>query len=313
MNQWKWRFNRWKNELLRLWRDRRGQKGPRAYSAHLKMCPSCGKFISSKSSRCEYCDAEVGHIAVRSRRGSSTSATQQRESVFVVFGICAFFFVLGALLTSKLAEPRDVGAVLRAYWGADGRVLYLMGASYAEWVLLHGEFWRLTTYMFLHANLIHIGFNMSALAVLGPLMVSAFGLRRFWLISFLTGILGAVCSIMGVVIGIQAFTVGYSGALFGFIGALWIYYKKAGNLIIAEKLFKYMLYGNLVMILVTFLGFPIDNLCHLGGMFSGIGLGWLMRQYASSPAVVIAERVLLAGCISLWGWGLVHIVRTVIL
>ena len=43
----------------------------------------------------------------------------------------------------------------------------------------HGEYWRLVTGGFLHANLLHIGFNMYLLYLLGPMLEPAIGTVRF--------------------------------------------------------------------------------------------------------------------------------------
>src|SRR5438128_753008 len=46
----------------------------------------------------------------------------------------------------------------------------------------HGEWWRIITGGFLHENLIHIGFNMYVLYVLGQMLEPALGQVRFGVI-----------------------------------------------------------------------------------------------------------------------------------
>ncbi len=80
----------------------------------------------------------------------------------------------------------------------------------------HGQWWRIVTGGFLHENLIHIGFNMYVLYVLGVMLEPALGRLRFGLIyavSLLTGSLGAL------IVSPHAVTVGASGAVFGVMGA----------------------------------------------------------------------------------------------
>ncbi|MGA2322057.1 MAG: rhomboid family intramembrane serine protease, partial [Solirubrobacteraceae bacterium] len=43
----------------------------------------------------------------------------------------------------------------------------------------HGQFWRIVTGGFLHENLIHIGFNMYVLYILGQMLEPALGSLKF--------------------------------------------------------------------------------------------------------------------------------------
>lgn len=80
----------------------------------------------------------------------------------------------------------------------------------------HGQFWRIVTGGFLHENLIHIGFNMYVLYILGQMLEPALGSLKFAVIygvSLLAGSLGAL------LITPHSLTVGASGAVFGVMGA----------------------------------------------------------------------------------------------
>lgn len=75
--------------------------------------------------------------------------------------------------------------------------------------------WTLVTYMFLHASLPHLFFNMVGLFFFGPRLETRLGARHFLWLYFVSGVVGALLSI--------PFTpgaiVGASGALFGvFLG-----------------------------------------------------------------------------------------------
>ena len=89
----------------------------------------------------------------------------------------------------------------------------LFGPSVAE-----GEWYRLLTSGFLHASLIHIGFNMFLLLILGRLLEPSLGTPRFLVLYFaslLAGSLGAL------VVEPNAVTIGASGAVFGHAGAVF--------------------------------------------------------------------------------------------
>jgi membrane associated rhomboid family serine protease len=80
----------------------------------------------------------------------------------------------------------------------------------------HGQWWRIVTGGFLHENLLHIGFNMYVLYVLGVMLEPVLGRLRFGLIyavSLLAGSLGAL------LVSPHSVTVGASGAVFGIMGA----------------------------------------------------------------------------------------------
>ena len=80
----------------------------------------------------------------------------------------------------------------------------------------HGQWWRIVTGGFLHENLLHIGFNMYILYVLGMQLEPVLGRLKFGVIygvSLLTGSLGAL------IVTPHAVTVGASGAVFGIMGA----------------------------------------------------------------------------------------------
>jgi membrane associated rhomboid family serine protease len=80
----------------------------------------------------------------------------------------------------------------------------------------HGQWWRIVTGGFLHESLLHIGFNMYILYILGLQLEPVLGRVRFGVVygvSLLTGSLGAL------IVTPHAVTVGASGAVFGIMGA----------------------------------------------------------------------------------------------
>jgi len=82
-----------------------------------------------------------------------------------------------------------------------------------------GEWYRLLTYGFLHASLLHIGFNMFALYFLGRILEPGIGTPRFvalYFASLFGGSLGAL------LLDPNALTVGASGAVFGIFGATFV-------------------------------------------------------------------------------------------
>lgn len=143
-----------------------------------------------------------------------------------------------------------------------------------------GEWWRLVTGAFLHANILHIFFNLFGLRDVLPAVVKLFGEGRAQAILWLSVVGGAVAS------GIwrpDQLGVGISGGLFGLIGAYWAAWRTiselSNNPVAAMRASAV---GSMVM-MNLFLGFTIpmvDNAGHLGGLAVGWILGkfWVLRM-----------------------------------
>ena len=71
--------------------------------------------------------------------------------------------------------------------------------------------WTLVTYMFLHANVSHILFNMLGLFFFGPRLEIELGGRQFLWLYFISGLSGALLSMLQP----HAAIIGASGAVFG--------------------------------------------------------------------------------------------------
>jgi membrane associated rhomboid family serine protease len=153
-----------------------------------------------------------------------------------------------------------IGAVQGAGINSPGGQLYaklwLFGPEVA-----HGDWWRLVTTMFLHANLLHIGFNMLALWWFGAPVEQYLGRARFLGLYFVAGLAGSA----GALVQTPGVTVGASGAIFGILGAMLILEWQATG----------RLGGNAMTLIVInlALSFAIANISiggHIGGLIGGI-------------------------------------------
>lgn len=75
--------------------------------------------------------------------------------------------------------------------------------NFAQWFMVSAALeklvwkpWSVITYMFLHANLWHLGFNMYALYVFGQIIVNYLGNRKILPIFILGGIVGALTCVL---------------------------------------------------------------------------------------------------------------------
>jgi membrane associated rhomboid family serine protease len=129
--------------------------------------------------------------------------------------------------------------------------------------------WTVVTYMFLHADLMHLLFNMLGLYFFGPRLEVKLGSRRFMALYLLSGIGGALLSVFTPFAAI----VGASGALFG------VYYGFA-HFWPRDKIFIWGVIpveARILVIVMTVLalyggvkgGGGIAHLAHLGGFVGG--------------------------------------------
>lgn len=125
-----------------------------------------------------------------------------------------------------------------------------------------GEWWRTVTSGFLHASLIHIGFNMFLLWLLGSELEPALGRLRFGLLygtSLLAGSFGVL------LLDPSQPTVGASGAVFGLMGAMIVAQRASGINPWQSGI------GGLVAINLVFT-FAVPQISvggHLGGLLGG--------------------------------------------
>jgi rhomboid protease GluP len=163
----------------------------------------------------------------------------------------------------------------------DIEVLVRLGAKVTPFIA-DGEYWRLLTSMFLHIGIMHLAFNAYALVVLGTELERLYGPGRFLTIYLFSGLFGSLASYAFN----DSLAAGASGAIFGLIGALASFF-----LVHRERLGAYgrTRLANIAFLVAVnlFFGFTqtgIDNLAHIGGLLSGLALGWaLVPQYQLDP------------------------------
>jgi membrane associated rhomboid family serine protease len=125
-----------------------------------------------------------------------------------------------------------------------------------------GEWWRIYTSAFLHAGLLHIGFNMFLLWQLGGMLEPALGRVRFFLVAY-TALVGGSLGVL--LLQPRALTVGASGVVFGLMGAAFLAMRKRGVDPMQSGI------GGLIVLnlLLTFAVPGISIGGHLGGLAGG--------------------------------------------
>jgi rhomboid protease GluP len=131
-----------------------------------------------------------------------------------------------------------------------------------DYLLATNEWYRLITVALTHAGLLHLGFNMYALMVLGNPLEAAFGARKLLLIFFFSLLIGSLTS--AYFASATSYSVGASGAIFGLFGAMVIVGKRIG----AEVQSIYVIIG--INFAIGFIFGGIDWKAHLGGLIGGL-------------------------------------------
>ncbi len=201
----------------------------------------------------------------------------------------------GAIGMNKSWKPvvtYSLMAITIAVYGLQFASQYLLGTDLpaafgmkVNELIIQGQIWRLFTPMFLHASVLHIGFNMYALFVIGTGLERFYGRGRYLTLYLLSGFTGNVASFL---FSVEP-SLGASTAIFGLLGAEGVFFYQN------RKLFGPMARRSLtnvvtiaVINLVIGLRPGIDNWGHLGGLVGGTTFAWLagplyQRQDPYSP------------------------------
>ena len=222
------------------------------------ICPDC-MTTTPVGMRCPECASQ--RTVVKTLR--NTASRPQVTMALIAINVAAFLaegnVSFGGQPTNKVYEE---GALLGSYPGFPS-----LGVA-------HGQWWRIVTSGFLHENLLHIGFNMYVLYVLGIQLEPVLGKVKFGAIygvSLLTGSLGAL------LVSPHAVTVGASGAVFGIMGAFAVELR-ARQLPLMQGMMGGV--GGLILINLV-ISFTIPGISwggHVGGLIGGALAALLLQQ-----------------------------------
>ena len=210
---------------------------------------------------------------------------------------------------TKVKRLRDVAAVPRVTYGliAANVIAYLTeqgqlsfagteihgrvideGVLYRAAIAEGHQYWRLVSSAFLHENIVHIGFNMYLLYVLGMMLEPAIGSARFAAIYAVALLAGS----FGVLFATDAASLGASGAVFGLMGAAAVELRARGFSVMQSGI------GGLIVINLIF-SFTFAHIsvgAHVGGLVGGALAALAVRtaDERRMPALGFAACLLLA-------------------
>ena len=212
--------------------------------------------------------------------------------------------VLLVALLAGFALEVAVGGPDAMFNGPSAQKLVDLGALVPVLVAGLNQFWRLFTATFLHAGILHIGFNAYALYLFGTIVERDYGTTKFLAIYFISGFLASAASYaFGPALAVA---VGASGAIFGVFGAFIAWNYRRRHLAMAAQNLRWAMTMIVLNALLAF-GFPtIDWRAHVGGLIAGfaggyVAEGWGARATRGLIAVVgFAALIVLGAIIVLW-------------
>jgi membrane associated rhomboid family serine protease len=215
------------------------------------ICPDC-MTSTTVGMRCPECARQRTRV-VRPR--AMANATPIATQAIIAVNVLVY-----------LAELATGGG-----FGGVGGTVYEKGALFGPLIQYQDEYWRIVTSGFLHASLIHIGFNMFFIWMIGRSLEPAIGTARF-VVAYGAAL---VCGSLGVLLlEFDSVAVGASGAAFGLLGALLVEARSRGIDLWSTGLPQLALLN----FAFTFLFPGIAIGAHVGGFAGGILVGVIYDQ-----------------------------------
>ncbi len=175
---------------------------------------------------------------------------------------------LGIFILNYILEPSGANAFLQNFALVPAQVVQTFAV------------WQLVTYMFLHAGIGHVLWNMLALWMFGVELERLWGTARFLRFYFLCGVFAALTVVVFAYLfgGIYSRTVGSSGAIFAILMAYGLMFPDQtilfGFLVPMKSKYFVMIFGVIVFLQsysATIGGqrSTVAVLAHLGGLVAG--------------------------------------------
>lgn len=246
----RWKLMRMRQSWQRTARDASNETQHLSYEH--SVCPSCGRLQDRSSKQCSKCGESLAPrpLQLFQHVGLVTPKFLSLSTLLGIALLIAYFRVM-------IARPGE------GYFDMPGDLLIAHGAYWLP-SMAQGECWRHGTAVFLHIGLVHLGFNLFALAQVGPDIEEVFGRGRMVFIFMLTGVLANVaCQLWG----LQAISAGASGAIMGLIGAAAGWGHRDGTSIGRATRNRMLRWAMYTMLFGVFVG--ANHIAHAAGF--GIG------------------------------------------
>jgi membrane associated rhomboid family serine protease len=141
--------------------------------------------------------------------------------------------------------------------------------------VLAGEWWTLLTSAFLHLGLLHIGFNMYALWLFGPIIEQLYGHLEYLVLYLLCALGGSVLTIIAAP---ESAAVGASGAIFGLFGLAFVVSRRR-HLLLGPQARSILSQAGMLLLVNLVITFTLPGISwtgHVGGLAVGAFIGLLL-------------------------------------
>lgn len=157
----------------------------------------------------------------------------------------------------------------------DAEDLLRWGGNFRPFTL-SGDWWRLLTSMFLHGGVLHLAMNMVGLLFVSVFLEPLLGRGRYAMAYLLTGLVGSAASVWW---HPAVVSVGASGAIFGLYGTFLA--------LLLTRVFPPEMNKSFLLSTSLFVGYNllmgltggIDNAAHIGGLLSGLLVGFCLYSF----------------------------------
>ena len=289
----RWRVQQLRDKLHRQQRSVANRSQALTYEHQL--CPSCGHPAGKDEKTCTRCGARLhGATVHKASRLFSALVPEGLPVVTMVYlAACVGLFLVNLKAVHDYQSQYAAEEVM-----AKNLMLIRYGANFRPLIEGYGEWWRLVTANFLHADVWHIAMNAYGLWVTGNVIEDRFGRARTAFVFLVTGVAGAGLSYLyGSGFAIGASTAGF-GAM-GFVVGHALRYRGRNTADLRERFIPWLLYG----LIITFASTRVDVFGHLGGLAAGLVFGVILadKQQARRLPAWVWNLVMLA-CVVVVGW-----------
>jgi membrane associated rhomboid family serine protease len=210
---------------------------------------------------------ETGHDFAARRQFNRARGPYARYPAFITWAIIAVnvavFLIDGAL----------AGAGSFSMMGGGGPLLNAGAVS--RDAVVAGDWWTLFTSAFLHLGLLHIGFNMYALWLFGPIIEQLYGHLEYLVLYLLCALGGSVLTILAAP---DSAAVGASGAIFGLFGLAFVVSRRR-HLLLGPQARSILSQAGMLLFINLIITFTIPGISwtgHVGGLLVGALIGLLL-------------------------------------
>lgn len=147
----------------------------------------------------------------------------------------------------------------------------------SNYEVLNGEWWRLITSVFLHADVGHLAGNMFMLVFLDRILKNFYTDIQYYIIYILSGIVGSIFTLF---MGMNVLSLGASGAIMG-LGGVVVFRMFFGK---NAKYFRHIVSATTIAIMVLYnliyglFNSGINNYAHFSGFIAGFVIAFVMQK-----------------------------------